>query len=70
MSEIFPDRGIVTIGPNTQSEFHLMSDREPTRWHLSLSHKSLRVHLRFDLPFANFHIDYDLEIILTVDKFM
>ena len=32
------------------------------------SHKSLRVHLRFDLPFTNFHIDNDFEIILYVVK--
>ena len=29
---------------------------------------SLHVHLRFDLPFTNFHIDYDLEKVLTVVK--
>ena len=48
-----------------------MSDQEVTRWQHNRIypqpthiHKSLRMYKRFDLPFTNFHIDYDFKIVL------
>ena len=53
-------------------QFASMSDREPTRWQHNRIyppfHRSLHVYVRFDLPFTNFHIDYESEIVLTVVK--
>ena len=49
-----------------------MSDREPTRWQHNriYPYRTNPCVYTYDsiLAFTNFHIDYDLEIILTVVK--